>query len=85
MTNPPPCRYTVSGAIAMTFISPSWLVLTLMMVVMLVVLGPRHPRVLYEYEPLSLGRRLLAVAALIILALCFTPVPIEPYQLISNR
>jgi len=76
---------TVSGAIVMTFISSSWLVLTVMMVVMLVVLGPRHPRVLYEYEPLSPGRRLLALAAVVILALCFTPVPIEPYQLISNR
>jgi membrane-associated protease RseP (regulator of RpoE activity) len=76
---------TVGGALVMTFISSSWLVLTLMMVVMLIVLGPRHPRVLYEYEPLSPGRRLLAVAALLILALCFTPVPIEPYQLISER
>jgi membrane-associated protease RseP (regulator of RpoE activity) len=76
---------TVTGAIVMTFISTSWLVLTLMMVVMLIVLGPRHPRVLYEYEPLSRGRRLLAIAAVIILALCFTPVPIEPYQLISQR
>jgi hypothetical protein len=55
------------------------------MVVMLIVLGPRHPRVLYEYEPLSRGRRLLAIASVIILALCFTPVPIEPYQLISQR
>lgn len=76
---------TVGGAVAMTFISTSWLVLTVMMLVMLLVLGPRHPRVLYEYEPLSPGRRLLAIVALAILALCFTPVPIEPYQLISQR
>jgi membrane-associated protease RseP (regulator of RpoE activity) len=76
---------TVTGAVVMTFISTSWLVLTVMMVVMLVVLGPRHPRVLYEHEPLSAGRRVLALVALIILALCFTPVPIEPYQLISQR
>ena len=76
---------TVSGAIVMTFISTSWLVLTLMMLVMLLVLGPRHPRVLYEYEPLNPGRRVLAVVALLILALCFTPVPIQPYQLIPNR
>jgi membrane-associated protease RseP (regulator of RpoE activity) len=76
---------TVGGAVVMTFISSSWLVLTLMMVVMLIVLGPRHPRVIYEYEPLSPARRLVAVAALLILALCFTPVPIEPYQLISER
>lgn len=76
---------TVSGALFMTFISTSWLVLTVMMVVMLVVLGPRHPRVIYEFEPLSPGRRMLAVVALIILALCFTPVPIEPYELITKR
>ena len=51
--------------------------MTLMMVVMLFFLGPRHPRVIDEYEPLGAGRIALAVFALVMLIVCFTPVPIE--------
>ena len=36
----------------MTFNSTSWLFMTLMMLAMLLFLGPRHPRVIYEDEPL---------------------------------
>ena len=68
---------TVATAVAMTFVATSWIVMTVMMVVMLVLLGPRHPRVIYEYEPIGRGRQLLAVLALIILVLCFTPVPLR--------
>ena len=75
---------TVLFAIVMTFISISWLVMTLMMVAMLFFLGPRHPSVIYEYEPLGPGRRALAVFALVMLVLCFTPVPIEPMKLIGR-
>ncbi len=71
---------TVTFTIAMTFISRSWLVMTLMMVAMLLILGPRHPRVINEYEPLGPGRRALAVFGLIMLILCFTPAPIEPME-----
>jgi membrane-associated protease RseP (regulator of RpoE activity) len=71
---------TVSFTIAMTFVSRSWLFMTLMMVVMLFTLGPRHPRVIDEYEPLGAGRRVLALFALAMLVLCFTPVPIEPME-----
>lgn len=73
---------TVAGAIAMTFVSTSWLFFTILMVVMLLVLGPRHPRVVYEYEPLGRGRSLIAVFAFLMLVVCFTPAPIEPYELI---
>lgn len=75
---------TVTTAVVMTFISTSWLFMTVVMVLMLIALGPRHPRVLYEYEPLGPGRNVVAVLALIILILCFTPVPITPYDLIGN-
>jgi membrane-associated protease RseP (regulator of RpoE activity) len=75
---------TVGTALVMTFVSSSWIVMTMMMLAMLFFLGPRHPRVLYEWEPLAPGRRWVAVAAFVILALCFTPVPIEPYELISQ-
>jgi membrane-associated protease RseP (regulator of RpoE activity) len=68
---------TVAGAIVMTFISYSWLVMTLMMVAMLVFLGPRHPPVVYTYEPLARGRVALAIFAIVMFAVCFTPVPID--------
>jgi membrane-associated protease RseP (regulator of RpoE activity) len=67
---------TVATAVAMTFFSTSWIVMTVLMLVMLVVLGPRHPRVVYEFEPLGAGRRGVAVFALFMLAVCFTPVPL---------
>lgn len=75
---------TVMGAVAMTFVSSSWMFMSAMMVLMLFLLGPRHPRVIYEYEPLAPGRHLVALAALVILAICFTPVPIEPIDLLRN-
>lgn len=69
---------TVAGAIVMCFISLSWLVMTVMMVVMMVFLGSRHPRVLDEHEPLGPARVGLALFALFMLIICFTPVPIDP-------
>jgi membrane-associated protease RseP (regulator of RpoE activity) len=75
---------TVGIAVAMTFVSASWIFMTIMMVVMLLVLGARHPRVIYEHEPLGAVRIWLAIFALVILAVCFTPVPIEPYDLVRN-
>jgi len=71
---------TVTFVVAMTFISRSWLFMTVMLLAMLVILGPRHPRVIDEYEPLGPGRRTLALFALAMLILCFTPVPIEPME-----
>jgi membrane-associated protease RseP (regulator of RpoE activity) len=75
---------TVASALAMNFITTSWIFITVMMVVMLLALGPRHPRVIYEHEPLGPGRIWLAVLAVVVLAICFTPIPIEPYDLIRN-
>ena len=68
---------TVGTAVALTFNSSSWLFMTVMMVLMLLILGPRHPRVLYEYEPLAPGRRAVALLALVVFVICFTPVPID--------
>jgi len=76
---------TVLLAVAMTFVSTSWMFMTAMMLVMLVLLGPRHPRVIYEYDPLGPGRKAIAVIAVIMLIICFTPAPIEPYELIGSR
>jgi len=70
--------------VGMTLASWSWLFFALLMVVMFFVLGPRHPRVPDEHVPLDPVRLQIAVAAAIIFIICFTPAPIEPYQLISN-
>ena len=76
---------TVLFAVVMTFVSSSWIVMTLMMIVMLFLLGPRHPRVLFEEQPLGRGRNAVAVMAVVMLILCFTPAPIEPYELLGPR
>jgi membrane-associated protease RseP (regulator of RpoE activity) len=68
---------TVLAAVIMCFFSTSWLATTAIMVVMLFVVGPRHPRVLNEDEPLGRGRTAIAVFALVMLILCFTPIPIQ--------
>jgi membrane-associated protease RseP (regulator of RpoE activity) len=68
---------TVAGAILMCFVSVNWVVMTLMMLAMLYFLGPRHPRVIDEDEPLGRGRTVLAIVAAIMFALCFTPVPLK--------
>jgi membrane-associated protease RseP (regulator of RpoE activity) len=76
---------TVTACVFMTFLSTSWGFMTLMMLVMLFTLGPRHPRVIDEHDPLGPGRIAIAVTALLILILCFTPTPIEFQDLIGGR
>jgi hypothetical protein len=51
--------------------------MTLMMLAMLYFLGPRHPRVYDEQEPLGAARYALAIFAVVMFALCFTPVPLK--------
>jgi membrane-associated protease RseP (regulator of RpoE activity) len=76
---------TVASALLMNvLVSSSWAFMTLMMVAMLVLLGPRHPSVIDEYEPLGSGRRMIAVLAVIMFILCFTPAPIEVTDLIGT-
>jgi membrane-associated protease RseP (regulator of RpoE activity) len=68
---------TVASALVMTFISLSWVLMTVLMVMMLLLFGPRHPPVIDEHDPIGPGRRRLALFALVMLILCFTPIPIE--------
>jgi len=58
-------------------VSTSWLLFTLIILVMLLMFGPRHPSVRDELEPLGPGRISVAIFAVVMLVLCFTPVPIE--------
>jgi membrane-associated protease RseP (regulator of RpoE activity) len=75
---------TLAAAVVLTFVSLSWLVWTILMAVMLVAFGPDHPRTLDEHVPLDPTRRWLALAALAIFILCFTPAPIQPLDLIKR-
>ena len=75
---------TVAALIGLTFVSSSWLVWTVLTVVMLVAFGPRHPRTIDEDVPLDRSRLWLALAALIMFVICFTPAPIEPFDLVSR-
>ena len=59
------------------YFSASWVVWTGLMVVMLIMFGPRHPRVFDEHVPLDRSRVILALLALVIFILCFTPAPIS--------
>ena len=75
---------TVLVLIGLTFVSSSWIVWTALTVVMLLVFGPRHPRTPDEHIPLDSGRIWLALFALAMFVLCFTPAPIEPLDLVSR-
>jgi membrane-associated protease RseP (regulator of RpoE activity) len=68
---------TLGVVLALTLFSPSWFMTALLMVIMALVFGFRHPRVIDEHEPLDPTRRLVALCAFIVFILCFTPVPIE--------
>jgi membrane-associated protease RseP (regulator of RpoE activity) len=68
---------TLLAAVGLTFVSLSWLIITIMMVVMAVFIGFRHPRILDEHVPLDSKRLLVAFLAVVIFAICFTPVPIS--------
>jgi membrane-associated protease RseP (regulator of RpoE activity) len=68
---------TIAGAAVMSYISISWRAMTVLMFVMLILFGPRHPPVLNEYDRLDPLRYGLALFALVMLILCFTPFPLQ--------
>ena len=71
-------------AIGLTFFSMSWLVWTFLLVAMTLAMGPRHPRTLDEDIPLDRTRIWMAVLALLVLVLCFTPNPFEPTEMLGR-
>ena len=68
---------TVACLVGLTFVSSSWLVWTVLTVVMLITFGPRHPPTMDEDIPLDRTRLWLAAIALLMFIICFTPAPIE--------
>lgn len=68
---------TLAATLLLVTRSMSWLMTALVMLAMAVFLGVRHPRILDEGARLDTTRILIAILALCIFLLCFTPVPIE--------
>ena len=74
----------VAVVMVLAYFSSSWIVWSGLLVVMLFLFGPSHPRVFDEHVPLDRARLLLAVFAVVMFALCFTPSPISPTELIRR-
>jgi membrane-associated protease RseP (regulator of RpoE activity) len=75
---------TVAVIAGLAYFASSWIVWTVLTIAMLVIFGPRHPRVFDEDVPLDRARLLLALFALAMFVLCFTPAPIRPMELIGR-
>jgi membrane-associated protease RseP (regulator of RpoE activity) len=71
-------------AALLTMVSLSWVIWTLMIVVMLFMAGARHPPVIDESAPLDPVRVRLALFAAAMFMLCFTPAPIELLDLVRK-
>jgi membrane-associated protease RseP (regulator of RpoE activity) len=70
--------------IGLAFWSMSWMVWAGLTILMLVVFGPHHPRTPDEEVPLDPTRKAIAVFAVIMFILCFTPAPIEPAEIVER-
>ncbi|MCH2254910.1 MAG: site-2 protease family protein, partial [Vicinamibacterales bacterium] len=62
-----------AAVILLTFYSLSWIAWAVVTVFMLLKFGPRHPRTLDHHIPLDRRRMLVAIGALVMFVLCFTP------------
>jgi membrane-associated protease RseP (regulator of RpoE activity) len=75
---------TFGVALVLAYFYTSWIVWTALLAFMLVVFGPRHPRVFDEHVPLDRTRLFVAAAALVMFAICFTPAPLAPTELLRT-
>jgi membrane-associated protease RseP (regulator of RpoE activity) len=75
---------TVCIVAGLTLVASTWIFFTVLIVAMLLLVGPRHPRVWDEDVPLDRTRLLLALCAVAIFILCFTPAPITFHDLIKR-
>lgn len=70
--------------LGLTFVSVSWIAWAILLGLMMFAFGYRHPRTIDEHVPLDRKRLWLALFALIMFVLCFTPAPIQPTQLLGK-
>ena len=75
---------TALVAVLMTYFSISWLLMTVLMLLMLWRMGPDHPQVIDPYEPLPASRYVLLGVSVCVFALCFMPIPLAPEQFGKN-
>jgi len=75
---------TLLALVGLSFLSMSWIVWTVLMAAMLVFIGPRHPRTADDHVPLDHARIWLAGFAVVMFALCFSPVPAELVDLVAR-
>lgn len=68
---------TLGVVVLLNVLSSSWAMFAVMLAVMTFIFGFRHPRIWDEDVPLDPRRRAIAIAAVLIFILCFTPVPID--------
>ena len=71
---------TAAIVVGLAFVSMSWILWAVLIVVMLLAFGPRHPQTFDEDVPLDPARKWLAAFALFMFVVCFTPVPISIVQ-----
>ena len=76
---------TIAVALGLCFYSSSWIVWTGLAVALLAVFGWRHPPTWDDHVPLDRTRLWLALLALVVFVVCFTPAPIEPLDLIRPQ
>jgi membrane-associated protease RseP (regulator of RpoE activity) len=74
----------IGVAAGLAWFSSTWILWTVLTIGMLFMFGPSHPRVSDEHVPLDRARTILAVLALLMFILCFTPAPIRPLDLIGR-
>ena len=75
---------TVGIVAGLTFFASTWIFFTVLLIAMLAIFGPKHPRVFDEEVPLDRTRVRLALFAVAMFVLCFTPAPIRPMELIGR-
>lgn len=83
-------RYVTLGSMLILlglaiFVSSSWAVWTVLLVLMTYAFGLDHPRVGEEHLPIGSMRIALAVFAVLMFVLSFTPVPISPIDFVGRR
>jgi membrane-associated protease RseP (regulator of RpoE activity) len=74
----------VGVALVLAYNFMSWWVWTVMIIAMLFAFGRHHPRVYDEDVPLDRTRVILALVALGMFIVCFSPAPIQPVDLIRR-
>ena len=67
---------TLAVVIGLSFLATSWIAMAVMLAAMTWFVGLRHPSPYDDYTKLGPGRLIVAALALIVLIVCFTPVPI---------